>query len=184
METLAMIFFIGVVIWIVCGVIAIAWVSSDDEPSDSNASGFEQLMMYGTLLVLGPVGLPIVWFCVWATNDDRKTRDRRRAQELQHIRRRSVKARHEREEQYIRARKWRTDDPDERALLDAEHERVVGHQELEREIIGRLQSERPHRPARSTDASESSEEAETQTPPPQRRTRKTWREERPLAWRD
>lgn len=170
------------VLWFLSGTMSISWIYSSDGGSDDH--WFEQLIVIGTLLVLGPFGWPLVAFCVWGESDRRGRVAKERRAQAKHAREVQRRNTRERQQDYIRSRQWQTEDPAERALLNAayerdrrkaERERRSAEQQLEQEILDQLRREQPGQ--RTAAASRTAQ-------PAGKRSRTTWREERPPGWRE
>ncbi len=163
------------------------------------------------LVVLGPIGLLVPWLVGSGIEeakqrDERARRERREAQEKLDMR--EARSRRLAEEQYIRSRRWEDAAPEDRALLEAEFQRLKraeeeGKRRPERAIVERLRAERraaEHEAERRRKAEEAlageqelsakmkkAMQPGTTAPQGSRRAESVpsnWRVERPPLWRD
>ncbi len=107
------------------------------------------------IVVFGPIGLLFVFFIDSATEEgkQRDEQERRRKQDAQQkLDMRDARSRRAAEERYILSRRWNDADQQDRALLEAEYQRLKRAQEEEnrrpeRAIVERLRAEREARRA-------------------------------------
>ena len=160
MDTLTTILAIWFGLGGLAALITLAMAASD--PGDADIFGVLGILflLCPIVFVLGPIGLLIPWI-VDSAGKVSQREDERERRRLRAARRelgmRDARNRRSAEEQYILSRRWNDADQQERALLEAEYQRLRRAREQEarrpeRAIVERLQAEREARRAKEQKA--------------------------------